>query len=414
MNIKYILRGTKDIGKVYIRLYQSGFDVSIPVGLSLEFSSWNKLKEASDNESFNLTLQKLKVDVLEKLNSDYGIGIIIDKDWLKNVVSVHFNRDYKEKNLSNLSHRIYLSDFCDFWLKNEAKKWKVSARKYMDDGLISQYERFATILKSYEKSSKKIKLSEVDQEELYNFVSFLEDEDYNSSTINRHVTRLKFFCNRALELNINVNKGFNQRIFIEDTKDAEDVYLNEVEIESILKLDLTDHPKLNNARDYFIIGLHSGFRIGDLLENLKLEHIKGDFIEIKTQKTGQNVVIPVHDEIRKVLKRNFGFLPPKVDRNSYNIDIKTICQLAEIDEMVYGSKFDKEKLRKVYSYYKKYELITSHVARKSIATMYYGKLPNEVLCSILGWSNEAMLSFYNKTSKQDYAKQFKNYIENGK
>lgn len=415
MNIKYKIRGTKELCKVYVRMYSSELDFSSPINLFVNKKDWDSKKESATDENLNLNLQKLKMFIIESFNNDYSSGKIIDGFWLKNVIKSYFNRDVNEKKLSNSKARVYLSDFCDFWLEKESNSWKVSAKKIMGDTLKKQYISFVETLKRYEKSSKdKIKLSEISQEDLYAFISFLEEEKYNSSTIKRNITRLKFFCNRAIEMNINVNKSFNQRVFVDNEKNVEDIYLDQKEIQSILDVDLVHDFKLSNVKDYLIIGLFTGMRMSDFLENLELNHIKGDYIEIKTQKTGQNVVIPVHEEIKKVLKRNFGFLPPKVDRTTFNRDIKVICQLAEIDNVVYGKKFDVENSRKVYGYFKKYELITSHVCRKSMATMYYGKIPNEILCSILGWSNDTMLSFYNKTSKQDYAKQFKNYIENEK
>lgn len=415
MNIKFILRGTKDIRKIYVRMYQSNMDISLPTSLILNNTFWNSVKENSTNdERLNLILQKLKLAIVERFNYDYASEIIIDKDWLRGVISEHFKRDFNEKNLSNPKEKIYLSDFCDFWLKTEAKKWKVSARKFMDDGLIGQYQRFVDILKSYEKSSEKIKLLEVTQDKIYDFVSFLEEQDYNSSTINRHITRLKFFCNRALELNIKVNKNFNQRIFVENTKEHDDIYLNEEEISSILKLDLSHDTKLTNVRDYFVIALHTGFRISDLLETLKLEDISNDYIELKTKKTGQSVVLPVHQEIKEVIKRNFGFLPPKIDRTTYNKEIKNICMLAGIDSMTYGSKYDSEKQRKVLGYYSKADLVTSHTCRRSFASIYYGVIPSEDLCSILGWSNDKMLLFYNKKTKKEKANNLKKHWDGNK
>jgi len=415
MNIRYKIRGTNEVGKVYVRICSSDLDISSPINLFVNKKDWDSRKGVAADENLNLNLQKLKMFILDSFNQDYSDGKIIDGFWLKNIIKNYFNRDVNEKKLSNSKARVYLSDFCDFWLETESGSWKVSAKKIMGDTLKKQYISFVETLKRYEKSSKtKMKLSEISQEDLYAFISFLEEEKYNSSTIKRNITRLKFFCNRAIEMNINVNKAFNQRIFVDNEKDTEDIYLDQNEIQSILDLDLSNDLKLGNVRDYFIIGLFTGMRMSDFLENLELSHIKGDYIEIKTQKTGQNVILPVHNEIKKVLKRNFGVLPPKVDRTTFNRDIKVICQLAEIDNVVYGSKFDVESSRKVYDYYKKYELVTSHTCRRSMATMYYGKIPNEILCSILGWSNDTMLSFYNKTSKQDYAKQFKNYVENGK
>jgi hypothetical protein len=39
----------------------------------------------------------------------------------------------------------------------------------------------------------------------------------------------------------------------------------------------------------------------------------------------------------------------------------------------------------------------------------YGKVPNEVIQSVAGWSSSEMISHYNKTSKKEYAEQLKEF-----
>ena len=72
--------------------------------------------------------------------------------------------------------------------------------------------------------------------------------------------------------------------------------------------------------------------------------------------------------------------------------------------MVFGKLFDKDLKRKKVGYFKKYELISSHIARKSFLTNNYDKVSPETINSILGWAeNSKMSTKYNKTSKVEYA-----------
>ena len=72
--------------------------------------------------------------------------------------------------------------------------------------------------------------------------------------------------------------------------------------------------------------------------------------------------------------------------------------------MVFGKVFDSKLKRKVTKYYKKYELVTSHIGRKSFLSNNYDKVSPQVLNSILGWSkNSQMHTKYNKTTKVEYA-----------
>jgi integrase len=155
--------------------------------------------------------------------------------------------------------------------------------------------------------------------------------------------------------------------------------------------------------------LFTGLRGTDGLKNLDISNIKDDIIKIKTQKTGQTVVIPVHKVVKDILKSNFGNLPPKITLTKFNLAIKTICQICDIDEQVFGSLHDKEKNRKVKGYYKKFQLISSHSARRSFLTIHYGKISNDIIQSVLGWSTDKMIAIYNKTTKNDYANQLNAY-----
>ena len=63
--------------------------------------------------------------------------------------------------------------------------------------------------------------------------------------------------------------------------------------------------------------------------------------------------------------------------------------------------------RKVIGTYKKYQLISTHSCRRSFATNFIGKIPNQDIIKILGWSSEAMLNKYNKTTNKESADKLK-------
>jgi hypothetical protein len=70
-----------------------------------------------------------------------------------------------------------------------------------------------------------------------------------------------------------------------------------------------------------------------------------------------------------------------VSSSDFNINIKTICQICEIDHLVYGKLFDKDLKRKKLGYFKK--ISANFVAcRRSFATNNYGKVADIVIKSI--------------------------------
>jgi len=158
-----------------------------------------------------------------------------------------------------------------------------------------------------------------------------------------------------------------------------------------------------------LISCWSGLRISDFLYNLKTDNIKDGFISIKTQKTKTFVKLPIHNHIKHVLNKRFGQLPKKMSATEYNKNLKIVCQLAEIDNLVYGKIWNPEIKRKECKYLPKYAFCTSHIGRKSLCTNLAGKVPNELIQSIFGWADSTMVAHYTKTTKTDYAEQLKSY-----
>lgn len=411
MNITYKIQGKKDFKNIYLRLYKNKFDICICTNLVVLESDFEN-EQSKTNTELNEILLNLKLNVLKQYNLCFSKGIVIDRNWLENVIKSTFERPNKEIGLINEDYTIYFSDFSDYWIKNYSSKWKTASRKNMSSVLLSQYVSFIGIFKDYEKNSnRKLEMRLLSQEEIYLFLEYLQGLDYSTSTIIRSLGRLRFFCNRANDLKFDVCSDHSQNFFFDEEDEIDGIYLTEDEINKIINYDFSFDENLNIAKQNYLILLFTGLRGTDGLKNLDISNIKDDLIKIKTQKTGQSVVIPVHRVIKDIVKQNFGNLPPKMNLTKFNLAIKTICQICDIDEQVFGSLYNKEKNRKVKGYYKKFQLISSHSARKSFCTINYGKIPNEVLCSVLGWSTDKMISLYNKTTKTDYANQLKSHWE---
>lgn len=158
------------------------------------------------------------------------------------------------------------------------------------------------------------------------------------------------------------------------TEQTKDIHLTIKEIETIFNLNLSTNPRLENVRDLFIIGLNIGLRVSDFLR-LDLSYIKDDTIRIKAQKTRKIAEIPISSQIEKTLAKRNGNLPKAISEQKFNEYIKEIGQLAGFTQKVQGAKMNKETKRKEKGLYPKYELMTSHICRRSFATNLYGQIP---------------------------------------
>jgi len=223
---------------------------------------------------------------------------------------------------------------------------------------------------------------------------------------------VRFFCIRCKENGIKISNDFTKRIYFHKEDEVDSVYLTEKEISKICKLDLSADQKLDNIKDAFLLGLFTGMRFSDYGKRLDISNFKNGFIKITTQKTNQRIVVPVHRVVAEVIKKRNGSLPSKVSLHEFNLGIRTICMICDIDEIVYGKLFDSTTKRKKVGMYKKWQLISSHSARRGFATIYADKLSENAICSILGWSSSQMLKAYNKTSKEQYAMQLQKIWDN--
>jgi integrase len=412
MNITFRLNGKKQIKNIDIRLYLNKFDICTSTNLVVFENDWENEQSKSDTQ-LNENLLNLKLNVLKQYNLCFAKGIVINANWLKNVVKTTFDRPNKEVGLINQDYTIYFSDFASYWIDYHSKDWKTSARKNMSKVLVSQYASFVGIFKDYEKTiNSKLELRLLTQEQIYLFIEYLQGLDYSVSTIKRMLGRVSFMCNRAKDLKLDICSDHSLNFFLEEENEFDGIYLSEKEIKSIYDLDLSDNNLLDNVRDNLIISCWSGLRISDFMTNLKTDNIKDGIISIKTQKTGSFVKLPLHFQVKNILAKRFGQLPSKMIHSEYNKHLKIVCKLAKIDNVVFGKLFDNNKKRKVSGNYPKYMLCSSHIGRKSLVSNLRGKVSDDLIASIGGWKTKDLLNTYDNTTKLDYANELEIYFNN--
>jgi integrase len=130
-------------------------------------------------------------------------------------------------------------------------------------------------------------------------------------------------------------------------------------------------------------------------------------------KTKTFVNIPIHWQVKSILEKRNGRLPEKISEQKFNDNIKILARIVGIDDLMVGGvvKVDKKTKvkRKVIGTYKKWELITSHVGRRSFCTNLFGKVDDSVIMSVAGWKSKDQMYAYNKQTNMESAKILKDY-----
>ncbi len=440
----YSIQGKSNPVKIFIRFsIGRGADFTRSTNLIIMKEHWNSKTQrvrdviaCQNRDLINQQLAKLEIFIIDEFNKDFMTGEIINGNWLTAKIGKFFNRPKDEIKLKNVGKDIYLTDFADYWIETKSARWK-TRDGYMDEKTIGQYKVLVNIIKRFEgqnetfiksensnrmvsvfKGGDKIQLRNINQDTLDDFAEYLRDkEGYAYKTATRMIGRFRFFCFRAEEENIAVNAGFKAKTIVaKEKEDYKYVYLDENEISKLFRYDFSFDKELDNIRDLYVISLYTGLRCEDFLTHLNISKFNDGFIEVKTEKTSTDVVIPVHPYIAAILKKRKGNLPGKTWAQNFNKKIKIIGQILEFDALTLGgiAKIDNvtKKKRKVVANYKKYELLSSHSGRRSMANNLFGIIPNSDICKILGWANENMLFNYIQKTSKDSAKVLQKHWEN--
>lgn len=411
--LNYLVKGKKNFSNILIR-FKNGrkFDYTTSTELKVDPKNWSKAKQKVKNTSGNKTkdainthLADLKKHIFDSFNLENATGVYIDKQWLQKKIALYFNRPLNETVLEE----VYLLPFIENFIKEAPTRIIKNTNKPVSAGTITKYKSTKKKLIAYEEHYKtKIKFSDLDLIFHKQFMNYLLDvEKIGINTIGKFIKNVKSFGREAILLGLPVNNEINHPNFFAPTESTDDIYLNDKEINEIYKKDFKNNERLENARDLFIIGLRTGLRVSDFLR-LKQTNIKNGFIEIKTQKTGQEVVIPMHWQVKEILEKRDGF-PSKLSDQKFNLYIKEVAELSGLKELTKGSKINKETNRKEKGTYSKHELITSHICRRSFASNLYGELPNMVIMGITGHKTETQFLKYIKITPKENANKLKEY-----
>jgi len=276
-------------------------------------------------------------------------------------------------------------------------------------GTVKTYRTTFNVLKGYcERMGSKIDFKDINMTFYSYFTQYLvRDKIYAQNTIAKHIRTLKIFLNAATEEGINICLDFQNKRFKCPTEQVTKIYLTEKEIDTLYNLALSNNEKLDRVRDLFIIGCFTGLRFSDFNE-LKPTNIEGDVIKVKTKKTGETVILPFSKRLREIyIKYNDGF-PKPISNQKLNDYLKDLGQLAELNDTIVISKM-KQGVR-VDEVFKKYELLTTHVARRSFATnAYLAGLSTIEIMKFTGHQSEKIFMGYIRFSKEENAHKLKSH-----
>lgn len=415
----FVSKGKNPLVSIHVRFWDSKrIDQKARTGLVVLYDNWNDNKQqvrqkadVKQKDFINEHLRELKVYTVNKYNIDYNTNKYIGKSWLKDVVNEYFNRASEDE-----LYKVYFIDWVRVFVDNAPKR--LHKGKPIAKRTIQHYKTTLKKLIGFEKWAKtRLRHEDINLNFYRDFIHYCRTvELLGDNTIGGFIANFKMWCKNIEIDGLPISPQYKHSEFMVISAKTSDIYLSEDEINKVFNFDFKEDFRLDRVRDLFIIGLRTGLRISDFMR-IKTTNIKKGFFEITTKKTGKDVVIPIHPQVKTILQKYKG-LPRKMSDQKFNEYIKEVCKKVGIDEMVHGSKMVlvdsvKKKHRKVVGLYPKYELVKSHTCRRSFATNLYmsNELKPLTIMAITGHTTESQFLKYIKVTSKEHAQKLGEYYE---
>jgi site-specific recombinase XerD len=326
---------------------------------------------------------------------------------LRTLLNIEFKRD-----IAAQVKPLDLFGFMDSYMNESIRRINEKTGKVIAKVTLNGYRSSVKKLREFTEKNRtyrNLDFEHITLEFYADFIDWLTAQGYAKNSIGKHIKTLKLFLSEATERGLNKNMAFKGKRFVKLREDTDAPYLTEDELFRLFHLDLTNNTRLERVRDLMIVGCWTGLRFQDFTQIAPQdfgEDADGKYIEIETRKTGETVVIPVHPMVEAIRKRYAGKtlngLPAAISNQKMNNYLKEIGKLASIDEPVSISRTEGGK--RITRTNPKYELLSTHAARRSFATnQYLAGVPAYDIMRITGHRTEKVFFNYIKMRPREAA-----------
>ncbi|RLD94366.1 MAG: hypothetical protein DRJ13_14965 [Bacteroidetes bacterium] len=210
-------------------------------------------------------------------------------------------------------------------------------------------------------NNKPVPYSSIDLRFYGKYNKYLTSKQLATNTIATQWKLIKAVIGKAHREGLHTNDSY--RHFKKKMGSADTIFLSEEELNKMYNLKLIGY--LEKARDYFLIGAYTGLRFDDW-DRVSSEKVVNGVLTLRSTKTGELSTIPIHPVVSAILDKYEGELPYKPSNQKMNEYIKVVAMRANINDHV-ETRITKGGVR-VINTSEKHELVTTHTARRSLAT----------------------------------------------
>jgi len=434
--INFYYRGKTEEGNLTVKLkHSTTIDYRISSKIVSKRYYWFKtngerrklgnIGDAGGNAKNHRTdLENIQEKLLLNFETDFNKGIAISKEWfIKNidmVAPILLNKNDIENAQSQINEQEIklLNEEKSIYDKNlvvSAVQRVMDVEYFNNKTQVKIFNQLMNKIKVYNSKNKvELKTKEVTQNFIDEFTAFLmRDLKHKISTARKHCKSLVHavkYQKNAFPEQVELSSGIRDITYKKESKAERRKTRSEIVVtlsfDELNQIHNTDVPeRLLNAKRVLLIGCEVGLRVSDY-DKLTEENIKTEgtakYWNFWNQKTGSYIGIPITQRIKKFIDL-YGM--PKTYYIKYadiiiNREIKEVCALAGINDMIQGRKSmglvvnGKKTRRSVSNIYPKHELITTHSLRRSFATSYTNILTPFQIRQVTGHASDAQLNEY--------------------
>lgn len=394
MALTFYTQSKKDYAPIWVRYRQHSIDAKARTLLSVETGRLkhnkilkHKMTASSDAHQKMLITQKnkaldsvkqqielLEIKIIDSLNNRKETDVVNSK-WLTRAVQ------------PKLADKTFIENFEEYINIKEkvVSKHTTTASKTC----ISAFKEFQA------DTNTTYYLTNIDKEFKTAFIDWCDAKGYAVSTLKLILGKIKTVCYHFELEGEKINPYV--KLLTKDivAKKKEEIFLTIQEIESIKKLKLKDK-YLDNARDWLVLSFYLGQRYSDYIGLTKKNIYDDGTIRLTQSKTDVKVKIVITPSEQAIIDKYNGGFPKPITNSLLNQRFKKICKIAGIDKMTptMQTKGQKNGNKSMITEKPKYELVSTHIGRRSFVTHFYGKMATADIMGQTGHKTEKMFFEY--------------------
>ena len=395
IRINYKLRyNKKELNKIYARITSTGLDLTLSTPFEIKNEDWfNKkgvyLKKGYFNtnttNTINSKLTSLKATLTRKYLEDTIEGVLINETWIRKNVSDYFGTIDKKITQDKFYFVPNMATFIEN--NNATPQTKKGYRVILNRFIKFQYFK-----------NKTYRIREVNVAFRKDFVKWGQKIPYKADVINKSLKTYKQVLDEALMNGCRVDPNYKNLLKTNIKSKIYHYYLTPEQRDEV-----RDYRGLHeDVRKLWLVGLHTGVRVGELMQIAREPIVINDEIEYYTDKTNEKGFIPIHNDIKEIL---YDLKP--ISSVIFNRKIKEIAEDMSWNWKRQGSIKDKGKdglsIEGLYPFYK---LITSKICRRTYITIRYEDNDHSLgeIRRATGHTSDKSVLVYLGKSNEDYGK----------